>query len=74
MIQEWNANDLHSEIFVEPIRFENGYITPPTGPGLGVELDEAVVARQREGLSREARRAVYSQLRGWTHRPCEGAD
>ena len=40
MIQEWNANDLHSEIFVEPIRFENGYITPPTGPGLGVELDE----------------------------------
>ena len=46
MIQEWNVNDLHSEIFTEPIRLENGYITPPTGPGLGVELDESVVARQ----------------------------
>jgi 2-dehydro-3-deoxyphosphogalactonate aldolase len=46
MIQEWNANDLHSEIFTEPIRLENGYITPPTGPGLGVELNEEVVARQ----------------------------
>ncbi len=46
LIQEYNVNDLHSEIFTEPIRFERGYITPPTGPGLGVELDEAVVARQ----------------------------
>jgi 2-dehydro-3-deoxyphosphogalactonate aldolase len=46
LIQEWNVNDLHSEIFQEPIRFENGYITPPTGPGLGIELNEKVVARQ----------------------------
>jgi galactonate dehydratase len=46
LIQEWNVNDLHSEIFVEPITFENGTITPPTGPGLGVELNEEVVARQ----------------------------
>jgi galactonate dehydratase len=46
LIQEFNTNALHSEIFIEPIRFENGYIIPPTGPGLGVELDEAVVKRQ----------------------------
>jgi 2-dehydro-3-deoxyphosphogalactonate aldolase len=46
LIQEYNVNDLHYEIFVEPIRFENGFITPPTGPGLGVELNEAVVRRQ----------------------------
>jgi 2-dehydro-3-deoxyphosphogalactonate aldolase len=46
LIQEWNVNDLHSEIFQEPIKFENGYITPPTGPGLGIELNEKVVARQ----------------------------
>lgn len=45
LIQEFNANSLHGEILKEPIRFENGYITPPTGPGLGVELDEKVVAR-----------------------------
>lgn len=46
LAQEFNANALHSEILVEPLRFEGGWITPPTGPGLGVELDEAVVARQ----------------------------
>ena len=46
MIQEWNVNALHSEIFTQPITLEDGYIVPPTGPGLGVELDEAVVARQ----------------------------
>ena len=45
LIQEYNANALHSEIFKEPIRFEQGYITPPIGPGLGVELDEAVVSK-----------------------------
>jgi 2-dehydro-3-deoxyphosphogalactonate aldolase len=46
LIQEYNVNDLHSEIFTEPIKFESGYIIPPTGPGLGVELNEEVVARQ----------------------------
>lgn len=46
LIQEYNENDLHQQIFKEPIKFENGYITPPTGPGLGVDLDEAVVKRQ----------------------------
>ncbi len=45
MIQEFNVGPLHREIFVKPITVENGYITPPTGPGLGVELDEAVVKR-----------------------------
>ena len=45
MLQEFNVGPLHSEIFVEPIRVENGYITPPTGPGLGVELNEDVVKR-----------------------------
>jgi len=47
MVQEYNANALHAEIFQEPIRFEQGYITPPTAPGLGIALDEAVVRRQR---------------------------
>jgi len=46
LVQEFNTNDLHSEIFVEPITIENGFITPPTGPGLGVELNNAVVRRQ----------------------------
>ncbi len=46
LIQEWNTNDLHSEIFTEPIVFARGAITPPVGPGLGVELNREVVARQ----------------------------
>ena len=46
LVQEFNTNDLHRDIFVDPITIEEGFITPPTGPGLGVELDEAVVNRQ----------------------------
>ena len=34
----------HAEILKSPIQWENGYIIPPTAPGLGVELDEAVAA------------------------------
>jgi len=49
LIQEYNATLFHDALLVEPLRFENGYITPPAGPGLGVELDEDVV---REHLYR----------------------
>ncbi len=30
----------HAEILREPIQWEDGYIIPPTKPGLGVELNE----------------------------------
>lgn len=40
---------LREDIGVEPIKFENGAYIVPTGPGLGVELDEAKVAKYREG-------------------------
>jgi L-alanine-DL-glutamate epimerase-like enolase superfamily enzyme len=33
---EWMVDD----IVTKPIRFEKGYVYPPEGPGLGVELDE----------------------------------
>ena len=39
LIQEANQGTLHQRIFKEPIVFENGYLIPPTGPGLGVELN-----------------------------------
>ncbi len=32
----------HAEILKKPIQWEDGYIIPPTEPGLGVELDEEV--------------------------------
>jgi galactonate dehydratase len=47
LILEYNATALHAEILVEPIRFEKGFITPPRGPGLGVELSDDVVAQHR---------------------------
>ena len=39
-IEEWGG--FHSEILKTPIQFEQGYVIPPTTPGLGVELNEAV--------------------------------
>lgn len=41
-IQTWDG--FHAEILSEPIQWEDGYVIPPTKPGLGVELDEVVAA------------------------------
>jgi len=49
VIQEYNATPFHDALLVEPLQFENGFITPPAGPGLGVTLDEDMV---REHLYR----------------------
>jgi 2-dehydro-3-deoxyphosphogalactonate aldolase len=44
LIQEsiLDMGGFHAKILKKPITFENGYIIPPTAPGLGVELDEGV--------------------------------
>jgi galactonate dehydratase len=39
-IGRWDG--IHAELLKEPIRWEDGHVIPPTAPGLGVELDEAV--------------------------------
>ncbi len=39
-IETWGG--FHSEILKTPIQFEDGHVIPPTAPGLGVELNEAV--------------------------------
>ena len=39
-IQDWSG--FHAELLTKPIRWEDGYVIPPTEPGLGVELNEAV--------------------------------
>ena len=41
-IKDWGG--FHAEILKTPIIWEDGYVIPPTAPGLGVELDEAVAA------------------------------
>ena len=39
-IGEWSG--FHAEIVKEPLVWEKGYVTPPTAPGLGIDLDEEV--------------------------------
>ena len=41
-IETWGG--FHARILKEPICWENGFIIPPTKPGLGVELNEEVAA------------------------------
>ena len=40
-----NFTERGDEISINPIKAENGYIQLPTGPGLGIDLDEAALAR-----------------------------
>ena len=39
-ILDWGG--FHGKILKKPIRFEAGFVIPPSEPGLGVELDETV--------------------------------
>ncbi len=39
-IEDWSG--FHSELLVEPIRWEDGYVIPSEAPGIGVTLDEDV--------------------------------
>jgi len=39
-IEDWGG--FHAQLLKKPIRFEEGYVIPPTEPGLGIELDEDV--------------------------------
>ena len=39
-IQRWGG--FHAALLQTPLRWEAGYVIPPTAPGLGVELNEAV--------------------------------
>ncbi|HEX6113903.1 MAG TPA: mandelate racemase/muconate lactonizing enzyme family protein [Geminicoccaceae bacterium] len=41
-IRTWGG--FHAEILKQPIRWEDGYVIPPTAPGLGVELNEEAAA------------------------------
>lgn len=42
-----DPNPLRDELAVDPIRVEDGHVVLPEGPGLGVELNEAVVKKYR---------------------------
>ena len=42
-IERWQG--IHADLLLKPIRWEAGYVIPPTEPGLGVELNEAFIAQ-----------------------------
>ncbi len=42
-IERWDG--FHAQILKKPVRWEEGYVIPPTEPGLGVELNEALIAQ-----------------------------
>ncbi|MCL2417897.1 MAG: mandelate racemase/muconate lactonizing enzyme family protein [Conexibacteraceae bacterium] len=42
-VGRWDG--FYAEILKTPIRWEDGHVIPPSGPGLGVELDEEVAGR-----------------------------
>jgi L-rhamnonate dehydratase len=46
---EYNVSSasLLNQLCVNPIEMKDGYVPVPTGPGLGVEIDETVLARYR---------------------------
>ena len=47
-IEKWEG--FQADLLKKPIRWENGYVIPPDGPGLGVELNEEVaLAHPYEG-------------------------
>jgi galactonate dehydratase len=40
-IERWDG--FHARILRKPVRWENGYVIPPTDPGLGIELNEEFI-------------------------------
>jgi galactonate dehydratase len=42
-IERWDG--FHARILKKPVRWENGYVIPPREPGLGIELNEEVIAQ-----------------------------
>jgi galactonate dehydratase len=42
-IERWDG--FHAQLLKKPVRWENGYVIPPTEPGLGIELNEDVIAK-----------------------------
>jgi D-galactarolactone cycloisomerase len=44
---DMSDNELRTRLLETPLKLEDGHVLLPEGPGLGIELDEAAVARYR---------------------------
>ncbi|MCC2686635.1 MAG: dgoD 3, partial [Paenibacillaceae bacterium] len=40
----WQDNPLGNNILKNPLKFEDGYLEVPEGPGLGIEINEEALA------------------------------
>jgi galactonate dehydratase len=49
-IERWQG--FHADLLVKPIVWQDGYVLPPDGPGLGIELNEAVMQQHPYTASR----------------------
>ena len=49
-----NSVDLYQEVLTNPIEIADGYATPPAGPGWGTDIDDAVLAKYRNGQGFES--------------------
>lgn len=54
-------------LVVDPLPIVNGYILPPTKPGLGVEIDEAACARRQPDFTSERVREMAMRSYGAFH-------
>ncbi len=62
-IETWDG--FHAQILNTAIQWEDGYVIPPTAPGLGVELNEAVAA-QHPYTGDKLHLEMVNQVRLWT--------
>ena len=58
-IQEWMELEPLYELFPNAPRAQAGYVVPPSGPGLGLEFDEAEARRRPSRDARAAARATW---------------
>jgi galactonate dehydratase len=61
-IERWQG--FHAEILRKPIRWEEGYVIPPSEPGLGIELNEEVALRNPYAAT-----ALHLEMAGEPVRP-----
>src|SRR5207253_11236195 len=59
-----NFDSRAAEVAVNPFKVEQGYVTVPTAPGLGIELREDALARHAYRRSEERRVGKVGRSRG----------
>ena len=61
-IQEWGG--FHADLLTNPVRWDSGYVTPFTEPGLGTEIDEDV-ARANPWVAGGTHLAMNEDTNDW---------